>query len=92
MPPLKVCEKLKKKDAQVCDLRFGMYFVVVMNHQNKWIAMDISVTINPFVKSQNVIEMFVSIKMCVFVDFRKTNRLVSRGSEEAEGSWSQEDS
>lgn len=23
MPPLKVCEKLRKKDAQVCDLRFG---------------------------------------------------------------------
>ena len=26
MPPLKVCEKLKKKDAQVCDLRFGMLY------------------------------------------------------------------
>lgn len=26
MPPLKVCEKLQKKDAQVCDLRFGKQF------------------------------------------------------------------
>lgn len=26
MPALKICEKLKKKDAQVCDLRFGMQF------------------------------------------------------------------
>lgn len=25
MPADKICEKLKKKDAQICDLRFGMY-------------------------------------------------------------------
>lgn len=25
MPALKVCEKLKKLDAQICDLRFGMF-------------------------------------------------------------------
>jgi hypothetical protein len=24
MPADKICEKLKKKDAQICDLRFGM--------------------------------------------------------------------
>lgn len=26
MPPLKICEKLMKKDAQICDLRYGGYF------------------------------------------------------------------
>lgn len=26
MPSDKICEKLKKKDAQICDLRFGKYF------------------------------------------------------------------
>lgn len=25
MPADKICEKLKKKDAQICDLRFGIY-------------------------------------------------------------------
>lgn len=25
MPADKICEKLKKKDAQICDLRFGTY-------------------------------------------------------------------
>lgn len=25
MPTIKICEKLKKKDAQICDLRYGMY-------------------------------------------------------------------
>lgn len=25
MPADKICEKLKKKDNQICDLRFGMY-------------------------------------------------------------------
>lgn len=25
MPADKICEKLKKRDAQICDLRFGMY-------------------------------------------------------------------
>lgn len=25
MPAEKVCEKLKKKDAQICDLRYGIY-------------------------------------------------------------------
>jgi len=27
MPADKICEKLKKKDAQICDLRFGMLFI-----------------------------------------------------------------
>jgi len=27
MPADKICEKLKKRDAQICDLRFGMYNV-----------------------------------------------------------------
>lgn len=31
MPPLKVCEKLKRLDAQICDLRFGMYFIQYVN-------------------------------------------------------------
>ena len=26
MPAEKVCEKLKKKDKQICELRYGMYF------------------------------------------------------------------
>lgn len=25
MPAEKICEKLKKKDAQICDLRYGKY-------------------------------------------------------------------
>lgn len=25
MPANKVCEKLKKKDSQICDLRYGMF-------------------------------------------------------------------
>lgn len=28
MPALKVCEKLKKLDAQICDLRFGKWFSI----------------------------------------------------------------
>lgn len=28
MPADKICEKLKKKDQQICDLRFGEYFLV----------------------------------------------------------------
>lgn len=27
MPANKVCEKLKKKDAQICDLRYGMFII-----------------------------------------------------------------
>lgn len=26
MPAEKICEKLKKKDSQICDLRYGMFF------------------------------------------------------------------
>lgn len=35
MPPLKVCEKLKKLDAQVCDLRFGTYFFPAYQNINE---------------------------------------------------------
>lgn len=30
MPADKICEKLKKRDAQICDLRFGMYNICTL--------------------------------------------------------------
>lgn len=29
MPALKVCERLKKMDAQVCDIKYGMFVKVI---------------------------------------------------------------
>lgn len=29
MPALKVCERLKKLDAQVCDIKFGMFDIYI---------------------------------------------------------------
>jgi len=35
MPALKICERLKKMDAQVCDIKYGMlenfYFFIILN-------------------------------------------------------------
>ena len=31
-PATKICEELKKKDMQICELRYGMLLIIVSNH------------------------------------------------------------
>lgn len=31
MPALKICERLKKIDAQVCDIKYGMFIMFIYN-------------------------------------------------------------
>jgi len=35
MPALKICERLKKMDAQVCDIKYGMLVTMFISQMNE---------------------------------------------------------
>lgn len=41
MPVEKVCEKLKKKDAQICELRYGEFSLEITSDENSLDYLDI---------------------------------------------------
>lgn len=75
MPADKICEKLKKKDAQICDLRFGIYSMFISYNHFYYILWLLKLTLY----NNNII--------C----FRETNWSQYGKSEEVKGAWFKED-
>lgn len=54
MPAEKVCEKLKKKDAQICDLRYGMKQLTFDHVYNRIIMKSILIFVEKQIDLNNV--------------------------------------